>query len=399
VLRLRVLDYVGNPGGGLRFVSEVVKRLAAAPECSIELVSHGSALHEYRRLLSKVGSLCLLDVAPANVARLNLPRIRGLARVSALLGFLQFHFAVPSEAAAGCDVLWLPWVHRHRLPPESGVPVVGSLHDVTMLEFPELVPTRWRRDEEETLRKWFDSAASIVVTSRATAGVVSRLFGANARRVQVIPVSGERPRPTATEGHVGWPFLDRPYVLCPANTMPHKNHEALFSGAASLAGRHPIVLTGDGTALVRERSGRAAELRERAAVSGLEWDRTIFGLGYVSDAEYHRLVEGAWAVVMPTLAEGGGSFPVADALWSGVPAVASDIPVLREMVERMNGDVLWFDPRDPVSLGGALARLERRYPEARHAAWARVASLRLRGWDDVAREYESLFREASLSRR
>lgn len=58
---------------------------------------------------------------------------------------------------------------------------------------------------------------------------------------------------------------------------------------------------------------------------------------------------------MPTLAEGGGSFPVREAVERGIPAVVSDIPVLREMIERLGGEVLWFDPHSPESLAASLA--------------------------------------------
>jgi glycosyltransferase involved in cell wall biosynthesis len=47
------------------------------------------------------------------------------------------------------------------------------------------------------------------------------------------------------------------------------------------------------------------------------------------DAELGRLYGRARAVVCPTIAEGCG-LPLLEALWRGVPCVASDLPVLRE---------------------------------------------------------------------
>jgi len=93
---------------------------------------------------------------------------------------------------------------------------------------------------------------------------------------------------------------------------------------------------------------------------------------------------------MPTLAEGGGSFPVLEAMLRGVPTVVSDIPVMREMVERVGGSVLWFDPRDPNALASQLRELERDYPRYKKAAVEQISTLRMRSWVDVANDYAAL---------
>ncbi len=50
------------------------------------------------------------------------------------------------------------------------------------------------------------------------------------------------------------------------------------------------------------------------------------------DQSLARLYAAARAVVFPTIAEGNG-LPILEALWRGVPCVASDLPVLRENTE------------------------------------------------------------------
>lgn len=54
--------------------------------------------------------------------------------------------------------------------------------------------------------------------------------------------------------------------------------------------------------------------------------------GAMDDAALARLLAGARAVVFPTIAEGCG-LPLLEALWRGVPCVASDLAVLRENAE------------------------------------------------------------------
>jgi glycosyltransferase involved in cell wall biosynthesis len=90
---------------------------------------------------------------------------------------------------------------------------------------------------------------------------------------------------------------------------------------------------------------------------------------------------------MPTLAEGGGSFPVEEALWLGIPVICSDIPVIREHMERIDARVLWFDPREPATLAARLAELEVNYESHRRRAGEQVHTLRRRTWADAAQEY------------
>jgi glycosyltransferase involved in cell wall biosynthesis len=113
------------------------------------------------------------------------------------------------------------------------------------------------------------------------------------------------------------------------------------------------------------------------------------------DDRYYAVLLRAWALVMPTFAEGGGSFPVEEALWCGVPVICSDIPVVREHVERLGAEVLWFDPLDPGALAARLAELERDYAEFRRRAVTQVCTLRRRTWAEVADEYRRVMAAAA----
>jgi glycosyltransferase involved in cell wall biosynthesis len=91
---------------------------------------------------------------------------------------------------------------------------------------------------------------------------------------------------------------------------------------------------------------------------------------------------------MPTLAEGGGSFPVLEALGRGVPVVCSDIPVLREQMGRYQADVLWFDPHEPAEPRvRRSAALETNYADRKAVAINQVRTMARRTWDEVASDY------------
>jgi glycosyltransferase involved in cell wall biosynthesis len=419
---VRVVDYTGNEGGGVRFTVELLAALARRhPEARFELVSHGAALRSYRALLGTEGPVArYLDLPPLNQDRRELPRWLRVplgGTLARLLGRrMEWTVEVPPAAVEGCDVAWFPWVHNHRIPPAVAARAVGSFHDA--LWFTVMRPHQPAdnlRDETATVRSWLDGPARMVVSARATAADVAREFGVPAERFPVVPVSGEHtflsgaPRPLPAE----WTWAEGEFLLCPANTSPHKNHEVLLRGVGAWGGRRPLVLTGGGTDLPEaqgfwwrralQRAGvlapaRGRVLRRVAAEQGLRMGDSLVGLGYVSDPVYHALLHRAWALVMPTLGEGGGSFPVFEAMLAGVPVVCSDIAPLREQMERTGGEVLWFDPRDPAQLAARLAELEADYPALRDRARAQAATLRPRSWDHVADEYWTLFQAQAALR-
>jgi glycosyltransferase involved in cell wall biosynthesis len=392
-MKVRIIDYVASFGGGVRFTVEMIRALRARSGLSFEVVSHGVALERYQGLLSSVVAATFLDIPPRHAWRGKtlLAGIPGAGPLNWLLGTPVFEYTVGRPALEDCDLAWFPWLHRHRIPWDLADRVVASLHDVIIIDFPDMFPRGWAENERQTVSAWLGSSARIAVSSRATAASLTRIFGSAPGRVSVIPLSGQHGEAAKpAEQPRAWPFSGRDYLLCPANLSRHKNHEVLIAGAASVAARHPIVLTGEGADLRTAANSRVQTVRAAAEAAGLVPEESLFAVGYVNDSDYYRILDGAWAVVMPTLAEGGGSFPVLEAMVRGIPVVASDIPVMREMVERAGGEVLWFDPHDPGSLARVLAELEGDYPRLRTRAAAQAKTLRTRTWAQVAEDYAGL---------
>jgi glycosyltransferase involved in cell wall biosynthesis len=96
---------------------------------------------------------------------------------------------------------------------------------------------------------------------------------------------------------------------------------------------------------------------------------------------------------MPSLAEGGGSYPVEEALSLGVPVLCSDIPVMREHLNGRNDVVTWFDPESPEAIVRALGELENNYASIKERT-KKAMTFPRPSWADVAGEYVSIFQDA-----
>jgi glycosyltransferase involved in cell wall biosynthesis len=400
-VRLRVIDYQANPGGGLRFAAELLRALhALRPGWSISLVTHGEAARRYAEALAGEHWLALADLpyarGPRPVARWL--GIRGTARLCMagrrLLGrWPEWAFEAPPAAVAGCDALLLPWVHRHRIVTPA-VPVVGTLIDAIWLESPDVIEPAAREAERALMRAWIDSPAALCAISETTRRAFARLFGAPPARFELVPPAAQHHSAPAVPLPADFAFAGRPFLLCPANTSPHKGHETLLRGLARAGVGLPLVLCGHGSEeIAAGRGPRGAALLDCALRAGLAPGRDFVGLGHVPDALAAALLREAAAVCLPTLAEGHG-FPLAEALLAGVPAICSDVPALRELADSLGAPALWFPPGDADGLAAALRAFAADPGALRASTRAAAPNAARRSWRDVALRYAALLERA-----
>jgi glycosyltransferase involved in cell wall biosynthesis len=270
---------------------------------------------------------------------------------------------------------WLPWAAArarvdllHTL--GSPTPVLWrglaamTVHDATPWLHPDGPGVRWYA--RPLYPQALSRAAAIFTVSEAAREDLVRAAGAPRDRVFVTPNGVDHRlfdlRPV--EGPRA------PYLLAVGTFEPRKNLPVLVEAFRLL-----------------RREGRDLDL---VVVGRRGWSQGLpLGdlaphvrlTGVVPDAELHGLYAGAACFVMPSLHEGFG-LPLAEAMAAGVPAVASDIPALREV----GGEtVRYADPRDPEGLAAAVrAALDDREGSALRAAAARGRARRFR-WEETAR--------------
>lgn len=242
-------------------------------------------------------------------------------------------------------------------------PVLLTVHDLQYREFPHYF-SRTRLTYLSRMMPRSVGRATVVATpSEYVRSTVIDAFGADPDRVVVVPhgVPAHRIPDVATCRDVAarYGIGDRPYVVYPAITHPHKGHRLLVEMLARLATDHLLVLVGGaGTA--------EPEVRRAVAVAGTD-DRVV-RTGRVPDGDRDALVAGARALVFPSEYEGFGA-PLVEAMMLGTPVVCSDHPAIREVVADAG---IVVTERTGDAWADAVQQVERRRDELVVAGTARA---------------------------
>lgn len=289
------------------------------------------------------------------------------------------------------DQAWLPWAAArarvdllHTLAAPTPYLWRGrsamTIHDATPWLHPDAADAGTRWYAKPLYPQALARADAIFTVSEAAREDLVRFAGAPRERVHVTP-NGVDPRffdARPREGPYG------PYLLAVGTLEPRKNLPIVLEALRALRreGRDlALVVAG------RQAWTHSLPLGDLAPHVRL--------LGTVPDDELAELYAGAACFVMPSLHEGFG-LPLAEAMAAGVPAVASDIPALREV----GGEtVRYADPRDAESFAQAIRRaLDDREGSQLRGAAARGRARRFR-WEDTARATLAVYRRIARPRR
>ena len=302
------------------------------------------------------------------------------------------------------DVLYCFWPHIHPFP-DVDKPVVCTYQDTTLLDFPEILGGYVAAQEVENARRWLSESHRVIVSSEATRNRLVQLFGTPNEKTQLIyhnimPRTSFAQKTIFSDVQVKLPPR---YVIYPANINVHKNHETLLIAWSRFAGRFdlPLVLVGEGTQIFsvdwtqkRNEYWRHDHLYGLTNRLGLERGTAVYGLGYVSDDMISTLMKNATALILPTLSEGGGSYPLEEALNYGVPVVCSDIPVIQEHMRQRSAAPVWFDPLLPETIVQAVEDLVKNYGHYKAAAQAAMNDTRPT-WNSIAAQYADVLTQAA----
>jgi len=296
------------------------------------------------------------------------------------------------DSLSANDVVHFPFSLLGRgLPCKS----VVTIHDLMWLEHAEKVDARpfMRRVRENFyqtgMRYALHHATRLIAVSRATADRIQAVLPAAARRVRVIhnaagpafvaPSDLEATRKRAAQ-LIG---SDAAYYLVVGKNEPYKAHDLVLQAFAREARPGELLV-------LVQRTRRGAGLSRLAEKLGI-LDKVRW-LPTLSEAELVTVVQGARALLQPSLVEGFG-IPVLEAMAAGCPVIASDTPAL---VEVLGGAGLHAAVGDTASLAAAINRLRsgslREELRARGLERARAFS-----WDTAAQQTLEVYREAAAA--
>jgi glycosyltransferase involved in cell wall biosynthesis len=263
-------------------------------------------------------------------------------------------------------------VHATGLePPPTRLPLVMTIHDVLAVTRPDLhteaAVARQRRHLAALGR-----ATVVLSVSQTTADDLVRL-GLSADRIEVTRMAcAPLPSPAPVPG-VGPGF-----VLAVGELHPRKGLDVLIRS---------LVRATEVTIVIAGPDAGAGPALARLA-SELDVDRRVRFVGRVSDAQLAWLYHEAMLLAFASRGEGFG-LPLLEALGAGLPVIASDLPVFREVA----GEAAMFFPvGDPAALGSAMAHLARDGAARRDLARAGLDRARGFTWEATAEATVACYR-------
>lgn len=192
--------------------------------------------------------------------------------------------------------------------------------------------------EKLTLPRTLSTARHVLAVSESTKRDLLNRFGTlDASKISVVFAGPMHVHPLPAQGGAA--------ILCTATLSPRKNQRRLIQAYALLSPdlrkQHPLILAG----------GRgwsdASIVKLAGETEGVEWK------GYVSSAEYDRLLGSAAVLALPSLYEGFG-MQVLDALQRGIPVLTSGRGSLSEVTGEC---AVLVDPEDVESIAKGLERI------------------------------------------
>ncbi|KRF07646.1 hypothetical protein ASG88_02125 [Nocardioides sp. Soil777] len=351
-----MLSYTGTKGGMETYTRELYRQLGRM-ETGFEFVA----------LASREGGRLDLSWFPGEVVR---SRISGENRFVWAFGELVASSVVARRRQA--DLVHCPATLG---PVRTSMPTVLTIHDMLYWSHPEYMVTPfYTRPVMWMERRASANAAHVITDSAVSADEIHKFLGYPRERLTVVPLAASHPATLARDAGEN-------LILASGQRRPYKNWDALIRALALVdeSVRPRLVITGGG----KGEDPLAPVVRETGMEQWVELK------GWIEDAELADLRRRARAMAFPTLAEGFG-LPVLEAMTMGLPVIASDLPVLREV----GGDAaIWFDPHDLGSIAEAMRTVATRPDVAERLSAEGLVQARKFSWERVARETLDVFEQ------
>jgi glycosyltransferase involved in cell wall biosynthesis len=283
----------------------------------------------------------------------------------------------------------------HSTSPLSRIPsgyrgkCITTIHNLGVFSYPELYSPLRRAKERAKIKFAIGKSDRIIASSQSIANDLVRLFGVSEERVSIIPAGIDKRffDPPATDGSKfrAKHTIEKPYILFLGTLSPINNIVRLIEAFAEfkkteIGKPYQLVLAGKRDWLSKMYRQTAKDFKVNADVRFT---------GYVVGDDLVPLFRNAEFAVMPSLYEGFGS-TVLEALATGTPIIAADIPALREIADDF---VRFTDPLDASAMAQSLEMFARDEALRKTFAEKGIERARRYGWSETARGTLALYRD------
>lgn len=318
-------------------------------------------------------------------------------RVSIIKGFLNrsgtFWMQTQARRKLKEDKIDLFWATAAILPLNlpSSIKIVLTVHDLTWLYYPKTLKWDNRIIFPLFFKRSLVKADRIIAVSASTAKGIKEFIPELNNKVSVVYEGvGEEFRPfdkMEAKKYVSLKFgTSLRYILTVATIEPRKNLDNLLRAYARIIKDNPNF---DYQLLIAGAKGWK-NLNIYKTYKELELsEKQVKFLGYVSDTDMAKLYSGAEVFILPSLYEGFG-LPPLEAMASGTPVIASDIPVFREILDDAALLICPYNPEDIASGIHSVLTNKGLAEELRNKGLERV---KLFSWEKTARKTLQIFEE------
>jgi glycosyltransferase involved in cell wall biosynthesis len=267
--------------------------------------------------------------------------------------------------------------------------LVWVIHDLHGYHFPD----QWRKEHLALMRRRFRLLSKrvtwVIVHNEFTADDVVEKLAISREKISIVGL----PALISREEHASTIEPDtevlarhritQPYALwASSSTFSHKNHERLLEAWSILSDR------GHGLQLVCTGARGPRWEQVSARIASLRLEDSVCFTDNISDADMAAILRNAHLAVCPTLFEGGGPVPAAEAVMASIPVAASDIPQVRQLFDDREDLISFFDPMRPEAIAAAVEQIVVDYETVkRRADFARSEYGRMRTWEKTAKAY------------
>lgn len=406
IMKIAVIDHIGNPGGGSRVVRALLPAMKKVRP-NLQMTFFGNPHSIKREELDRVVEPYGIEVRPLKSAKLagrDLFNIRGSRHVISLFqrkfqeSLSSFSFYLSGavhkeleEVVKGFDIAFFTWPF-HLKCPTLDCPMAGIFHDFNFKYFfsgQTMAP--WvLQFLNQQMPTWLSKATPIVSTEFMRTEL-QKFYPKYGHKTHVVPVAPTSKISAVTrektlgivKEHFG---IKASYILCPTNISSHKNNGALIAALPLLKKMgHDVVLVfaGSGTEIING----------RASIIGVELGcqpQDVIGLGYVSNEEIDALIQCASIVANPSLYE-GGNVPGFDAWAHAVPVAMSNIPTFLEHLAMHDVRAELFNPRSPEDIAAKLSNILSHPEKAKSDAQYSQKAIEHFNWERTAQGYLEIF--------